>query len=135
MWSSFSWRAEASFGAFIIKFVAATLTEHPMFNARLDEDRDEILIAPEINIGIATATPDGIVVPVLRDANRKSIDEIANEIEAIAQRAKRRALAPADLRGGTFTVNNVGALNPTGQVKLSCLRKPVLTSSLINFFP
>jgi pyruvate dehydrogenase E2 component (dihydrolipoyllysine-residue acetyltransferase) len=103
-----------AFGAFIIKFVAATLTEHPMFNARLDEDRDEILIAPEINIGVATATPDGIVVPVLRDANHKSIDEIADEIEAIAQRAKRRALAPADLRDGTFTVNNVGALNPTG---------------------
>jgi pyruvate dehydrogenase E2 component (dihydrolipoamide acetyltransferase) len=106
--------AAPAFGAFMVKFAAATLAQYPLFNARLDEERDEIVIAPEINIGVATATPDGVVVPVLRDADRKSIDEIADEIEAIAERAKRRGLAPGDLRGGTFTVNNVGALNPTG---------------------
>jgi pyruvate dehydrogenase E2 component (dihydrolipoamide acetyltransferase) len=106
--------AAPAFGAFMVKFVAATLAQYPVFNARLDEERDEIVIASEINIGVATATPDGVIVPVLRNADRKSIDEISDEIDAIAERSKRRRLAPADLRGGTFTVNNVGALDPTG---------------------
>jgi pyruvate/2-oxoglutarate dehydrogenase complex dihydrolipoamide acyltransferase (E2) component len=103
-----------AFVAFMIKAAAATVQRHPIFNARLDEDREQIVIASEINIGVATATPDGVVVPVLFNADQKSIDEIGAEVESIAERAKTRRLTSADLQGGTFTVNNVGALRPAG---------------------
>jgi pyruvate dehydrogenase E2 component (dihydrolipoamide acetyltransferase) len=103
-----------TFVAFMVKFAAAALLTHPLFNAKLDEDREEIVIDTEINIGIATATPDGILVPVLRHADQKSLNEIAAEVQSIAERARNRRLTPADMRGGTFTVNNIGALNPDG---------------------
>jgi len=103
-----------TFVAFMVKFAAVALLSHPLFNARLDEDRQEIVIDKGINIGIATSTADGILVPVLRNADQKSLTEIAAEVQSIADRARNRRLTPADMRGGTFTVNNIGALNPEG---------------------
>lgn len=100
--------------AFMVKFAAIALPRHPLFNAKLDEARQEIVIDKDINIGVATATPDGILVPVLRDADKKSLTEIATEIQSIADRARNRRLTPSDMRGGTFTVNNIGALNAEG---------------------
>jgi pyruvate dehydrogenase E2 component (dihydrolipoamide acetyltransferase) len=103
-----------AFVAFMVKFASVALLRHPLFNAKLDEDRREIVIEKEINIGIATATADGILVPVLRNADQKSLTEIAGEVQSIAERARNRGLTYADMRGGTFTVNNIGALNPEG---------------------
>ena len=103
-----------TFVAFMVKFAAVALLRHPLFNAKLDEDRDEIVIDKDINIGIATATADGILVPVLRNADQKSLTEIAAEVRSIANRARSRRLTSADMRRGTFTVNNIGALNPEG---------------------
>jgi pyruvate dehydrogenase E2 component (dihydrolipoamide acetyltransferase) len=103
-----------TFVAFMVKFAAVALLNHPLFNAKLDEDRQEIVVDEHVNIGIATATADGILVPVLRNADQKSLTEIAAEVHSIADRARNRRLTPADMRGGTFTVNNIGALNPQG---------------------
>ncbi len=103
-----------TFVAFMVKFAAVALLSHGLFNAKLDEDRQEIVVDKDVNIGIATATADGILVPVLRNADQKSLTEITAEVRSIADRARNRRLTPADMRGGTFTVNNVGALNPQG---------------------
>ena len=103
-----------TFVAFMVKFAAVALLSHGLFNAKLDEDRQEIVVDKDVNIGIATATADGILVPVLRNADQKSLTEITAEVQSIADRARNRRLTPADMRGGTFTVNNVGALNPQG---------------------
>ena len=103
-----------SFTAFLIKFAAVALQRHPVFNSSLDEEAGEIHVHGEINIGVATATPDGIVVPVLHGADGKSIAEIAEDVERLAEHAQRRSFTADDLRGGTFTVNNVGALGPKG---------------------
>ena len=104
-----------TFVAFMVKFAAVALLSHPLFNAKLDEDRQEIVVDQDVNIGIATATADGILVPVLRNADQKSLTEITAEVHSIADRARNRRLTPADMRGGTFTVNNIGALNPRGR--------------------
>jgi pyruvate dehydrogenase E2 component (dihydrolipoyllysine-residue acetyltransferase) len=103
-----------TFVAFMVKFAAVALLRHPLFNAKLDEDAQEIVIAKDINIGIATSTADGILVPVLRNADQKTVTDIAGEVQSLADRARSRRLTPADMRGGTFTVNNIGALNPQG---------------------
>lgn len=103
-----------SFDAFMVKFAAVALARHPIFNSKLDESSQEIVVENEINIGVATATEDGILVPVLRHIDGKTVDEISFEIDGVAARARGRQLASEQLRGGTFTVNNIGALDPRG---------------------
>jgi pyruvate dehydrogenase E2 component (dihydrolipoamide acetyltransferase) len=100
--------------ALMVAIAAAALREHPMFNARLDEDAEEIVVAGAVNIGVATATPDGVIVPVVRDADTKSVYQLAREIDDLTGRARRRAVTSEELGGGTFTVNNTGALGPSG---------------------
>jgi pyruvate/2-oxoglutarate dehydrogenase complex dihydrolipoamide acyltransferase (E2) component len=106
--------APVSFVALMVKFAAEALIIHPLFNAKLDDAQNEIVIDKSINIGIATATADGILVPVLRNADQKSLTEIAAEVDSLADRARTRRLTASELQGGTFTVNNIGALNPDG---------------------
>ena len=98
----------------MVKIAAAALREHPIFNAQLDEEAEEIVVAADVNVGIATATPDGVIVPVVHAADAKSVYEIAREVDDLAERARRRAVTAAELSGGTFTVNNTGALGPSG---------------------
>ncbi|MCS6797190.1 MAG: 2-oxo acid dehydrogenase subunit E2 [Myxococcota bacterium] len=92
----------------IAKAVVAALRRHPMLNATLDEAAGEIVLRREYHIGIATATDAGLLVPVVRDADRRSILEIAMEIERLAEGARRGTLRPQDLVGSTFTITSLG---------------------------
>jgi len=95
-----------SINDFVVKAVAAVLRELPRFNASWVHGK--IALHSRINVGIAVATEDALYVPVVRDADRKSLVEIAAETRRLADAARRRTLAPQDLNDGTFTVSNLG---------------------------
>ncbi len=96
--------------AFFIKAVVGALKEIPLVNSSLDEASGEIVLHDRYHIGIAVATPAGLVVPVLRDADRKDLGAIAREIERLGTEAREGRTRLEDLRGGTFTVSSVGNL-------------------------
>lgn len=102
--------------AFVVKAVTAGLRAAPSFNASLDPFNEQIIYKKYYHIGIAVDTGRGLVVPVIRDTDRKSILEIAADIEAVAARAREGQLEVADLRGGTFTITNVGPLGGTALI-------------------
>ncbi len=111
----FAPRAEAAGGrltltAILLKIVAAALKVHPKFNASVDMPGRAIIYRKYVHIGIAVDTPRGLLVPVVRDVDRKNIVQISVELTAIAQRARDGKLAPDELVGGTFTVTNLGAI-------------------------
>ncbi len=95
---------------FIIKAVIAGLMEHPYLNATLDDDNEEIILKKYFNIGFATDTPEGLMVPVVKNAKEKSILQLAEELTQLAEKARTRTIDLADLKGGTFTITNYGAL-------------------------
>ncbi len=95
---------------FIIKAVVAGLMEHPYLNATLDDENEEIILKKYFNIGVATDTPEGLMVPVVKNAKDKSILQIAQELTQLVEKARNRTIDLADLKGGTFTVSNYGAL-------------------------
>jgi pyruvate dehydrogenase E2 component (dihydrolipoyllysine-residue acetyltransferase) len=95
---------------FIIKAVIEALRLHPFFNATLSEQEEEILIKKYYNIGIAVDVPDGLIVPVVKAADQKSVLILAAEIQRLAEAAKKRSLDLADLKGGTFSITNVGMI-------------------------
>jgi pyruvate dehydrogenase E2 component (dihydrolipoamide acetyltransferase) len=95
---------------FIVKASVAAFKEMPILNASIDEAKGEIVIKKYYNIGIATATDEGLIVPVIKDADRKSLLEIAMEIERLAKAAREGKIALSDLQGGTFTITSLGAL-------------------------
>ncbi|WP_448381951.1 dihydrolipoamide acetyltransferase family protein [Desulfosoma sp.] len=99
---------------FLVKAVVAVLKEFPAFNARLDEARQEIILKTHYHIGVAVDSPRGLVVPVLKNADRKSITELAAELRALSQRARSGELNPDDVSGGTFTLTNIGAVGGRG---------------------
>jgi pyruvate dehydrogenase E2 component (dihydrolipoamide acetyltransferase) len=79
-------------------------------NAMLDDEHEEIILKKYYNIGIAADTPDGLIVPVIKGADQKDIYQLAREIESLARRAQERKIDLADLKGGTFTITNIGVL-------------------------
>ncbi len=93
-----------------IKAVVATLEKYPIFNASIDEEKQEILFKKYYNIGIAVDTPEGLIVPVIRDADRKDLAELAREVTDKAERARARQLSLEELKGGSFTITNIGPL-------------------------
>ncbi len=95
---------------FLLKALLIALKEHPYLNAQLDDERGEIVLRSDYNIGIAVDTPDGLIVPVLKGAERRSLLELAAEIGRLTELAKRRALAVEEMRGGTITISNMGPL-------------------------
>jgi len=95
---------------YIVKALVEALKLHPTLNATLDEDEGEIVVKKYYNIGIAVDVPDGLVVPVVKMADEKSVLEIAAEIQALAHAARERTLDLADLKGGTFSITNVGVI-------------------------
>ena len=95
---------------FIIKSVLAGLSEHPYLNASLDDENEEIILKKYFNIGVATDTPEGLMVPVVKNAKDKSILQLAEELTKLAAKARDRTIDLADLKGGTFTISNYGAL-------------------------
>jgi len=95
---------------FIVKAVIAGLSEHPYLNASLDDENEEIVLKKYFNIGFATDTPEGLMVPVVKNAKDKSILQLAEELTKLAAKARDRTIDLADLKGGTFTISNYGAL-------------------------
>ncbi|TRY42584.1 2-oxo acid dehydrogenase subunit E2 [Geobacillus sp. LEMMJ02] len=102
-------RIKLTYLPFIIKAVTRALKQYPMFNASLDEETNEIVLKKRYHIGIATATKAGLVVPVIRDADQKSIRELAIEIAELSEKAHRQALRLDELQGSTFTITSTGA--------------------------
>lgn len=94
----------------LVKVVATALRRHPLMNASLDMEKEEYVLHGHVHIGVATASPDGLLVPVVRDADTKSIAELASEVAGLVQAARNRTATREQLTGGTYTVNNLGAL-------------------------
>lgn len=99
-----------SYLPFIVKAVVAGLKAYPRLNATMDDAHDELVVRSDYNIGIATAAPDGLLVPVVRDADRKSVVALAREIQGLAERGRAGTLSRAELTGSTFTITSLGAL-------------------------
>ncbi len=95
---------------FFIKALVATLEKYPIFNASVDEEQQEILFKKYYNIGVAVDTPEGLIVPVIRDADRKDMVELAAEVADKAERARSRQLSLDEIRGGSCTLTNIGPL-------------------------
>ncbi len=102
--------AKLTITVFLLKALADTLKKHPIFNSSLDEAANEIVLKDYIHLGIAVDTEQGLIVPVLRDVDQKSLLQIATELEALAKKARERKVTGEDLRGGTFTVSNQGGI-------------------------
>jgi pyruvate dehydrogenase complex dihydrolipoamide acetyltransferase long form len=96
--------------AFLAKASAAALKRFPALNSSLDEETGEIVYKEYVHIGIATDTEAGLMVPVIRDVDRKSVLEIAADLQSLAAKSRDRSIDLEDLRGGTFTISNVGAI-------------------------
>lgn len=94
----------------ILKAVAATLKKHSIFNASLDEVANEIIVKEYIHLGIAVDTDQGLMVPVIRDVDKKSILDLARELEQLAAKARDRKISVEEMKGGTFTISNQGAI-------------------------
>jgi len=95
---------------FIIKAVVEALKLHPTLNASLDDEEEEIVVKKYYNIGVAVDVPDGLIVPVVKAADEKSALDLAGEIQSLAKAARERTLDLADLKGGTFSITNVGVI-------------------------
>ena len=97
-----------TFLPFFIKAIQHALVEHPLLNASVDEQREEIIIKKYYNIGIAVDTPDGLMVPVIKNADKKTILELASEIQGLSVEARARKIMLEDIKGSTFTITNYG---------------------------
>jgi pyruvate dehydrogenase E2 component (dihydrolipoamide acetyltransferase) len=95
---------------FVLKAVAETLKKHPIFNSSLDEVAGEIILKEYIHLGIAVDTDQGLMVPVIRDVDKKSMLELAKELESLAAKARDRKISADEMKGGTFTISNQGAI-------------------------
>jgi pyruvate dehydrogenase E2 component (dihydrolipoamide acetyltransferase) len=94
----------------VLKALVGTLKQHPIFNSSLDEAAQAIVFKDYFHIGIAVDTEQGLIVPVIRDADKKSVLELAKELEQLAQKARDRKVTAEELKGGTFTITNQGAI-------------------------
>ena len=99
--------------AFVVKAVSLSLKQHPSVNSTVDMEKGELVYKDYVNIGLAVDTSRGLVVPVLRDCDQQSIPQIAQEIAKTAEKAKNAQYGVEDLRGGTFTISNLGAIGGT----------------------
>jgi pyruvate dehydrogenase E2 component (dihydrolipoamide acetyltransferase) len=103
--------AKVSFNDLVVKACATALTRFPMVNASWGGDK--IVTHADVNIGIAVALPDGLITPVVGNADRKSVTEIAQEVRDLATRARERKLKPEEFTGSTFTISNLGMYDVT----------------------
>lgn len=100
--------------AIALKVCASALKIFPQFNASIDMEKEEIVYKQFINIGVAVDTDRGLLVPVLRDVDKKNIVELAAELTGLSKKARDKKLSPADMEGGTFTITNLGGIGGTG---------------------
>ncbi len=98
---------------FLVKAIASALKQHPVVNASIDLEANETIYKEYVNIGIAVDTDKGLIVPVLRDADRKNIPQIARAVAEMSDAARSGSFTVDDLRGGTFTISNLGAIGGT----------------------
>ena len=108
---------ELTYLPFVLKAVAEALREHPIVNSTWD--RDHVVLKRRINLGVAVATEDALLVPVIKDADQMSLIGLARALRAVVQKARSGKLSLDDVQGGTFTVNNTGALG-------SVLSQPII---------
>ncbi len=99
--------------AFIIRAVVASLKTYPRFNSSLDANGDNLILKKYFNIGVAVDTPNGLVVPVIKDADQKSLIEISQEIRELAVKARDKTLKPSDMKGGNFSISSLGGIGGT----------------------
>jgi pyruvate dehydrogenase E2 component (dihydrolipoamide acetyltransferase) len=102
-----------TFLPFFMKAVIHALPEHPMLNASLDDEREEVIIRKYYNLGVAVDTPDGLMVPVIRNAAKKTILELAVELQELSVKARDRKIKLEEMKGGTFTITNWGHFGGT----------------------
>ena len=98
---------------FIMKAVVSVLKEYPQFNASLDLDSEQLIIKHYYNIGVAVDTPNGLMVPVVKDVDRKGVYELAEELMGISARARDGKLSSKELQGGTFSISSLGGIGGT----------------------
>ncbi|WP_369310453.1 pyruvate dehydrogenase complex dihydrolipoyllysine-residue acetyltransferase [Providencia rettgeri] len=99
---------------FVMKAVARALEEMPRFNSSISEDAQRLFLKKYINIGIAVDTPNGLVVPVFKDVNKKGILELSRELMEVSKKARAGKLTAADMQGGCFTISSLGGIGTTG---------------------
>jgi pyruvate dehydrogenase E2 component (dihydrolipoamide acetyltransferase) len=99
--------------AFILRACVKTLQEFPLFNASLDANGANLVVKKYVHLGFAADTPNGLVVPVLRDANRKDVYEIARQLGELSEKARAGKLSAAEMQGGSFTVSSLGGIGGT----------------------
>jgi pyruvate dehydrogenase E2 component (dihydrolipoamide acetyltransferase) len=99
--------------AFLIKASVTALRQFPDFNASLDKSGENLVLKKYFHIGVAVDTPDGLVVPVIRDADRKGVFDLARELADISKLAKEKKLKPGDMQGGTFSISSLGGIGGT----------------------
>ena len=120
-----------SVSAFFIKALAMSLKKFPIFNAELDEANSQIKLKPTVNIGVAADAPEGLIVPVIQRVEDLSLVSIHKLLKELNEKARNNTLKPADIRGGTFTISNVGPMGSIGatpiinypEVALMCFHK------------
>jgi pyruvate dehydrogenase E2 component (dihydrolipoamide acetyltransferase) len=106
---------------FIMKAVIYALKEFPVLNSSLDEENNELVLKKYYNIGFAVATPEGLIVPVIKNADQKSILQLAKEIEILSEQTRTGKVSLDNLKGGTFTITNIGSLGG------------ILSSPIVNY--
>jgi pyruvate dehydrogenase E2 component (dihydrolipoamide acetyltransferase) len=116
--ASYAGRAEAAgvkltVTAVAVKIAAGALRRFPQFNASVDIQEQEVILKQYVNVGVAVDTEHGLMVPVIRDADRKNVIRIASDLGELAEKARKRKIALEDLKGGTFSVSNLGGLGTT----------------------
>ncbi|WP_072393124.1 2-oxo acid dehydrogenase subunit E2 [Hyphomicrobium sp. CS1GBMeth3] len=100
--------------SFIMKACVVALKEFPTFNASLAPDKENLILKRYYHLGIAVDTPDGLVVPVIRDVDRKGIVELSQELGVVSQKMRDGKIAPTDIQGGTFSISSLGGIGGTG---------------------
>jgi pyruvate dehydrogenase E2 component (dihydrolipoamide acetyltransferase) len=99
--------------AFLMKASVSALKAFPEFNSSLSPEKDGLILKKYYHVGIAVDTPEGLVVPVIKEVDRKGIDELSQELGAVSKKARDGKLAPGDLQGGCFTISSLGGIGGT----------------------
>jgi pyruvate dehydrogenase E2 component (dihydrolipoamide acetyltransferase) len=98
---------------FVMKAVVASLKAFPHFNASLDASGESLVMKKYFNVGVAVDTPDGLVVPVIRDVDKKGLVDLAKELAVISDKARKKQLSPNDMQGGCFSISSLGGIGGT----------------------
>ncbi len=98
---------------FMMKAVAATLKMYPQFNASLDQNGENIILKKYVHIGVAVDTPEGLVVPVIRDVDKKGLGDLARELSVVSEKARNKQLTTQEMQGGSFSISSLGGIGGT----------------------